>query len=151
MSYVVIKNPAIRIDLVVKKEYLPQLVGYISRMGCTYEAEQDKDDWVCLMDISGPTGRHIGDTLGLFYSLEWGHLVEGKPEDKFYILLNMRRKKAKKNVHKNRKEADQGSDGGNSGESAGYSEPGPVDGPAGNWDDTGAPCDDDLWESPRIE
>ena len=151
MSYVVIKNSSIKMDLVVKKEYQPQLVSYIERMGCTYAKETagEKNGFVCLHDISAPCGRNIGELIGLFYSLEWGHLVEGLPDDKFYILLNTR-KKAKKHVHKNRKETDSGSEGGDRGEPSGNPGSEQVGGPAGDRLDAGNPVTDDLWESPRV-
>lgn len=158
MPYIVCKHPAVRMDIVVKKEYEPQLVGYFERMGCKYEKEDPYTpmkgvEYVILRDISAANGRSIGELLGLFYSLEWGHLVEGKESDKFYIMVNPRRKKkgAKKHVQTNRPEPDQGSHSGNSGESSGNPGPGTVGGPAGDGIDAGFAADpDDLWEEPRM-
>jgi hypothetical protein len=156
MGYVIIKNPAVQMDLMVKKQYQPQLVSYMERMGVRYANEvtgtiweDSTEEWVKLYDISGESGKSVGELIGLFYSLEWGHLT-AEDEDKFYIMLHPARKGKRKHARKNRKETGTGSNGGDSGESSGYSEPGQVGGPAGDGYDAGDPGADDLWESPRI-
>lgn len=40
MSYVICKHPAVRIDLLCKKEFWPKLVSDIQRCECTYEKEE---------------------------------------------------------------------------------------------------------------
>lgn len=122
MSYVICKHNNVRIDLMVRKKYQAQVVSMLERMHCRYESEEEcnpnpGDTWVCLKDLSGENGAYLGEALGLFYAMEWDNLIEGVNE-KYYILINPRRKEKKKDVHENRTEADPGSEGGNSGEPA---------------------------------
>ena len=155
MNYIIQKDPAVRIDLMTDKQYLPTLVSYCQRMGCKYEKEVECKpikgrEYVVLKDISGKNGAGVGELIGLFYSLEWGSLIEGETQKKFYILIN-RRRKAKKHAGKNRKETGAGSDGGNSGEPAGNAESEQVVGPVGDGCDDSDFTVDDLWESPRVD
>ena len=155
MNYIIQKDPSIRIDLMVEKRFLPTMVSYCQRMGCKYEKETEckpigDRNYVVLKDISGKNGATVGELIGLFYSLEWGTLMEGENQKKFYILIN-RRKKAKKHAGKDRKETGEGRDSGDSGESAGNPGSGTVDQPAGDGDDSGDFGVDDLWELPRVE
>lgn len=122
MSYVICKEPNIRIDLMVKKQYYPQLIGYFQRMGCTYKKEIERhfgndESWIILKNVQADNGMKIGQLIGLFYSMDWQGLTEGK-EDKFYILLNSW-KKGKKYAGKDRKEIHQGSEVGTAGGSTG--------------------------------
>lgn len=156
MNYVVCANPNTSISLMVPEEFYPQLVSYVQRMGCKYAEERaakpvNGRNYRVLKDISGPNGGAVGELLGLFYSLEWGSLVEGESQRKFYIMINPRRKGKKKNAGKNRKEADQGSNRGNPGEPAADTGSEQVDRPAGGGIDAGDAGDDDLWELPRVE
>ena len=156
MNYIVHADPNVTLDLMVEESFYPQLVSYCERMKCKYVEERTvkpvKDrNYHVLKDITGPNGASVGELLGLFYSLEWGTLMDGETQKKFYIMINQRRKGKKKNAGKNRKEADQGSNGGDSGESSGYSEPGSVGGLVGDGTDAGTPGPDGLWELPRVE
>ena len=122
MGYSICKNPGIRLDLMVEAKYYPQLVGYFQRMGCTYTEERRAEpgngkQYAVLTDVQGKNGRAVGELIGLFYSLEWASLKDGT-DDKFYILLNPRKKGKKKNVHKNRKETDAGSNAADRGSAA---------------------------------
>ena len=155
MSYILHKSPAIKMDIMVLKEFQPQLIGYMQRMNCTYAKEEEIDPkngkiYILLSDITSKNGKNLGELIGLYYSLEWGHLNDER-DDKFYIILNPRRKKGKKNVHKDRKETDGRSESGNGGEAAGDSGSGPVGGSAGDGINPGADDDSDLWEQPRVE
>lgn len=129
MPYIIHRHPAIRIDLVMKKVYWPKMAGIFQRCGCTYEREdpyelRKKGEWIRLVDIRGEKGWQTGALISLFYSLEWDALGSGQGlEDKFYILVNPRRKE-KKHVRKDRKEAGAGSEGGDRGEPAGDIRPG---------------------------
>ena len=156
MNYILMKDNSIRLDLIVDREFLPQMVGYVTRMGCTYTEEKQIEgikgrDYVLLRDIQGPTCASVGELLGLFYSLEWGSVTKGGDGRKFYIMLNSRRKGRKKNADKDRKEAGKGSHCGDHGEPSGNSGSEPLGGPAGNGTYIGDPGDDDLWELPRVE
>jgi len=114
MSYVICKEPGIQIDLMVKKKYHAQLASYVDRMGCTYKKEVTRiikgldEEWVTLKDVASKDGRGVGQLLGLYYSMDWQGLTEGK-EDKFYILIHKVR--GKKYGRKNRKKVDSGSKG----------------------------------------
>ena len=127
MGYIVCKDPHIRIDFMVREEHQAELVGYIRRMNCEYKKEVrsdlgNGDVWVCLKDIRPAKregggrvyGKQLGELIGLFYSIEWTNLTEGK-EDKYYLMLTDRRRE--KYAGKNRKKADQRSEGGDAGES----------------------------------
>ena len=103
MSYVICKHPAVRIDLLCKKEFWPKLVSDIQRCECTYEKEEqltyeDGSEWVRLTDVTSLRGYELGALIGLFYGLEWGSVTRPNngQEDKFYIMLNLR-KRGKKN------------------------------------------------------
>lgn len=156
MNYVVCAHPDVQIDLMVDQEFYPQLVSYVQRMGCSYKKERTAKPgngrvYKVLKDIHGKNGGAVGELLGLFYSLEWGSLLEGEAARKFYIMINPRGKGKKKHVGKDRKKAGQGSDGGDSGESSGYSEPGTMGGSSGDGTGAGSAADNDLWEFPRVE
>ena len=155
MNYIICKHPSIRLDLMCDKQFLPTLVSYCQRMGCKYEKEAackpiGEREYVVLKDISGKNGASVGELIGLFYSLEWGTLMQGESTRKFYILIN-RRKKAKKHAGKDRKETGEGRDSRTAGEPSGNPGSGPVDQPAGNGDDPGDLGIGDLWELPRVE
>ena len=152
--YIVCKSPVVRLDLMVKKELHAQLVSYFERTGCTYEKEDagnpgNGEEWVCLKNIEAKRGSDIGELLGLFYALEWGNLVEGH-DDKFYIIMNAKKKGKKKHVREDRKEVDSGSDSGDSGESGEPAEPGQVAGPTGEWPDIAVPGFDNSGEQPGM-
>lgn len=155
-NYILCKNPKTQLNLMIDEQFEPQLVSYIQRMGCRYAKETRTKPingrvYSVLKDIQGPNGAAVGELIGLFYSLEWGSLMEGT-DRKFYIMISQRKEK-KKHAQKNRKADCAGSESGNSGKSSGNSGrgEGPVDGPAGDGLD-GWPDDDDiLWEPPRID
>lgn len=152
--YIVSKSPVIRMDLMVKKEFQPQLVSYIERTGCTYEREDyskpiDGSEWVCLKNVQGKTGWNLGELLGLFYSLEWGSNTEERV-DKFYVILNAKKKGKKKNVCINRKEAGSGRKGGNAGETTGDIQPGQNDGSCRGADLAGDAGVDDSGDQPGL-
>lgn len=126
MAYVINKHPAVRIDIMILQKYWPKLIGMIQRTGCTYFKEDRKElpnghDYVMIRDVKSDNAWRLGELIGLLYSLEWDSLngQDGAPEprnpDKFYILIKPR-KKGKKHVQKDRKEAGAGSEGGNTGE-----------------------------------
>ena len=148
MSYVICAQPGIRIDILVKKEYWPKLIGHIQRCECTYRSEKeidiDGDAWIKVNDIQADRGYKMGAFLGLFYGLEWDSLTGkvGGPEHKFYILIKQRRKK---HVRKDRKEADSGSKGGDRGKPANHSGSGPVDESAGDGTDAGVAGGNNPW------
>lgn len=127
MPYILHQHPGVRIDLAVKKEYLPRLAGTFRRCECVYEREEpyevkEKGEWVKLIDVHGDKGWKTGALMSLFFALEWSG-TGGKAgrglEDKFYILVSPRRKEKKKHVRQDREEAGTGSEGGDPGESAG--------------------------------
>ena len=156
MNYVVCANPNVTLDLMVDEEFYPQLVSYVTRMGCKYAKERTAKPikgrkYHVLKDITGPNGGAVGELLGLFYSLEWGTLAKGESQRKFYIMINQKRKGTKKHAGKTRKENAKGSDIGTSGESSGNPGSGTVGGLAGISVDAGFTGDDDLWELPRVE
>lgn len=146
--YIICKDPSIQIDLIVREDLLPQLVSYIQRTGCTYAKEKPMNlhgpheldgtavRHVCLKDVQSTKGVDLGELIGLFYSLEWGNLVEGR-EDKFYVMIK-KRKGIKHHVHKNRAETNSGSESGDRGEPAVNSGSGPVDEPDRDGSDTGS-------------
>ena len=155
MNYIIHKDPAIRIDMMVDKQFLPTIASYCQRLGCKYEKEVEckpigERQYVVLRDISGRNEAAVGELIGLFYSLEWGTLMEGETQKKFYILIN-RRKKAKKHAGRDRKETGEGRESGDSGESACNTGSGPMGEPAGDGFDPGDIGAGDLWELPRIE
>ena len=120
MAYMVMKSPAVTIDIMVEKKYLPQLVSYIARMGCVYASERESGpvkgrEYVILKDISSNSGKGVGELFNLFYSMAWPTKM-GDPEDKFYIMLNTR-KRERKDVGENRSETSQGCDSGDQRES----------------------------------
>ena len=152
--YIVCKSPVVRLDLMVKKELHAQLVSYFERTGCTYEKEDagnpgNGEEWVCLKNIEAKRGSDIGELLGLFYALEWGNLVEGH-DDKFYIIMNAKKKGKKKNVREDRKEADSGSESRNPGEPYKSAEPGQVAGTGREYYNAGTAGPDDPGEQPGI-
>ena len=115
MSYVICKEPGIKIDLMAKKQYQPQLVGYVRTAHCTYDKEVIRvikglnEEWVVLKNVTAENGKDVGQLIGLFYSMDWIGLTAGA-EDKFYILIHKAR--GKKHGGKNRKKADSGREGG---------------------------------------
>ena len=156
MNYVICKDPGLELDLMVEEAFYPQLVSYIQRMGCKYARERAVTPrkgriYHVLKDLTGPNGAAVGEVIGLFYSLEWGGLLEGEEARKFYIMVRPKRKGKKKHADKNRKEPDQGSNRGDRGEPTGNSGSEPLGRPAGDGPDAGVIGADDLWEFPRVE
>lgn len=115
MSYVIFKEPGIKIDLRVKKQYLPQLVGYVRSAHCAYDKEaiqvikELNEEWAVLKNVTAENGKDLGQLIGLFYSMDWIGLTAGA-EDKFYFVIHKAR--GKKHGGKNRKKADSGREGG---------------------------------------
>lgn len=152
MNYVVAKHPNVLVDMMVEERFYPQLIGYFQRTGCHYKKEREADPkngkkYRVLKDVTGP-GGNLGELIGLFYSLEWGNLIEGEPHGKFYIMINPRRKGKKKNVREDRKEADSGSEGGDRGESTGDAGPEQMGGSDRDWLNLGDVSFDDPGEFP---
>ena len=152
--YIVCKSPVVRLDMMVKEEMHAQLVSYMMRTGCVYESEEkcnpgNGTKWVCLKGIEGPSGYSLGELIGLFYSLEWGNLIEGH-EDKFYLILNTKKKGKKKHVREDRQETDTGCESGNTGEPGVAAEPGPLAGYCGECSHAGAAGCDDPGEQPGM-
>lgn len=124
MGYVISKSPDVRINLMVKQEYQAEVVSYCTRMHCRYKKERifepgNGETWVTLVDVEPEEGggRNLGELIGLFYSLEWQNLTEGK-QDKFYIVLGTKREKGrKKHARKNRQKTGQRGESGDAGES----------------------------------
>lgn len=119
MSYVISKHPSVRINLMVKKENLAELVSYVERCGCRYKKEREivpgnGETWVSLVDIEAENGKALGDLIGLFYSMEWKNLTEGR-EEKYYMIIAER--KGKKYAGKMGPKAGKRSKGGNKGKS----------------------------------
>ena len=150
MAYILSKSPVVRLDMMVEAEFYPQLVGYMQRMGCTYAEERKIEpgngkQYAYLVDIQGQYGKNIGELIGLFYTLEWPALNDGK-DSKFYLILNPKKKGKKKNGCEDRKAADEGCNGTAGGESAGGTESGQMDGSAGDGDgDWADGFDIDQW------
>ena len=147
-NYIIHKNPSIRIDLMVRKEYYPKLVGLFQLNGCRYETEEIRKikgtEWVRLTDISSKYGSEIGRLIESFYDLKFfASDAEAAMNDKFYITINYKRKGKKKYVREDRKESDEGRKGGDRGESADNAGSGPVDGYSGNRADAGGAGTDD--------
>ena len=147
--YIMVKDDnQTRLDLMFPKKYIAQVASLMTRYDCSYRKAQEKtlangETVVCFKDIrKGPNGngRTIGELLHVFYSLEWDNMVgnadPSAAEDKFYIMFSPARKKRrmKKNVYKNRKEANEGSNSGIGGEPAGSAGSGEMVGTAGNGD-----------------
>lgn len=118
MSVNMFKHPGVRIDVMVEKEHWPKIVSIIQNNGGSYFKEDTSE-------IKGKTYILIRDVKTVHaYSLfklieELSTYAEGPLGDlnaKIYILIKPR-KKAKKNVQKDREEAGTGSEGGNGGES----------------------------------
>ena len=139
MPYVVCKHPVIRMDIMVLQSFTPQIIGAVMNTGCTYE----KEDWVeqpngqnylVLRDVTADKGYKLGELIGRLYAMDDTPGEESKALRKFYILLKPR-KKAKKNVQKDRQEAGAGSESGAGRESTGDIQPGqdPGDRDGGNW------------------
>lgn len=154
--YIMVKDDnQTRLDLMFPKKYIAQVASLMTRYDCSYRKEQEKtlangETVVCFKDIrKGPNGngRTIGELLHVFYSLEWDNMVgnvdPSAAEDKFYIMFSPARKKRrmKKNVYKNRKEANEGSNRGTAGEPATSTGSGEMVGIAGNWDTARAGSD----------
>ena len=135
MPYMIYQHPAVQTDLMFPERYWAKIAAACERTHCTYSEEE-------LLDL--PTGRYIimrdvrpvrenrqisgdicganevGELIGLFYAMEWDAVTLtpselGSGPKKFYILTKPR-KRAKKNVQKNRTKADPGRQSGNSGE-----------------------------------
>ena len=116
-----VKNPNVRMSVMVAKEIWPAVVSMMECYDISYRQDKQlKDDnHVRINDISG-SGRNM---MMFFEKLDqFCDDHEGHPR-KIYILMSSR-KKVKSNVQESREEAGTGSDGGDSGESAEHSEPG---------------------------
>lgn len=129
MAYVVCKHPVVRIDIMVPQKLWPQMIGFIKQSGCTYFKEDwielpNERDYTVIRDIKSEHPWQLGILFGLIKTLESS---EEYAESKIYILIKPR-KKGKKHVQKNRKEAGAGSEGGNAGGS-GDLQPGGTAGP----------------------
>lgn len=136
MSHTIFKHPLVRMDLMVKKEYWPKLIGAIQSCECTYKEEvetklDDGTEWICVKDISSLRGYGLGNLIGLFYGLEWKPLSDEVEDEKFYILLSLRKEK-KKNGEQDREKVHSGSKGGTGGKSAGDIRFGPNSRPGGD-------------------
>ena len=152
--YIICKSEGIRMDLMVKKEFEAQLVGYFVRTGCRYEKEVELNPgngeaWVCLKNVQATRGADIGELIGLLYSVQWGSAGE-ENHDKFYIILNANKKGKKQYAHKNRKEANGRSESGNSGKTSGDIQPEQNGGSCGECVDAGNPCCDYPGEQPGL-
>ena len=119
-SFVLFRNPDVRIDIMILQKYWPKLVSIIERTECTYYREdwlelENGQKYVALRDVKADRPHRLGELIGLFYSLEWDSLTdtpdENKPAEKFYILIKPR-KKGKKHDQKDRQETGAGREGG---------------------------------------
>lgn len=155
MAHVICKHPMVRLDLRVKKQHWPKLASMIGRCQCHYEAEFESkvdstgEEWITLKDVQSLRGDQLGNLIGLFYSMEWDSVTEGK-EDKFYIMLNMK-KREKKYDHEHREKVGPGCESRNSGKSAGDIRFGPNSGLGGNGDRACVVDADDLRGLPVLE
>lgn len=122
-SFVLFRNPDVRIDIMILQKYWPKLVSIIERTECTYYREdwlelENGRKYVALRDVKADRPHRLGELIGLFYSLEWDSLTdtpdETKSPEKFYILIKPR-KKGGKHVQRNRQETGAGSEGGSAG------------------------------------
>ena len=153
-SLVVLKNPNVVMNLMIRKDVYPQIASSVIIGFCAYDSEEtvkigkgdNATEWVCLKNVkSVKNGTNLGDLL----TMVGEKTID--PGAKIYVTFSMKRKGKKKNAGKDRKEIDQGSNSGAAGESAGNSGSGQVDGSAGDRTDIGADGANDLWESPRVE
>ena len=154
-NYILCKSPVVKLDLMVAEEFSAQLVSYMQRMGCTYESDGETEPvpgkkYRVFHDIQHRRGCNLAELIGLFYSLEWGNLVESNGQSKFYMMLTPHRKGKgkKKHVCEDRTETDSGSNGGDRGEPADPAGPEQVDGYPGDGIDTGDLSINDPWEFP---
>lgn len=132
MPYMICQHPAVQTDLMFPERYWVKIASHVVSTRCTYSEEE-------LLDL--PTGRYIimrdvrpvrenrqisgdicganevGELIGLFYAMEWDAVTDGEEGPKKFYILTKPRKRAKKNVQKNRTKADPGRQSGNSGES----------------------------------
>lgn len=151
MAHVIVKDPEVRIDIMVKKKHWPQVVSMIDRQHCSYFKEDELKPingthYVVLRDIKADHGHNLAELIRMLYLVGIDPLNEASEaevaKDKFYILIKPR-KKGKKHDKKARKETGAGSKGGNGGES-GVAEPKPDSEPAGVGAEPDIPGTDDL-------
>lgn len=104
MSAVIIKDDKVSLGLLVKKEVWPETVGFLDRLGLTYTSEKQINSEVLgeCIKIRDIQGR--GDMLAELIS--W---MAVNYQSKVYILLNTNKRRKRKNVRKDRKEAGAGS------------------------------------------
>ena len=146
MSYVVCRHPAVRMDIMVRREFWGDVVSIAQRTGCTYQKEDHVEPvkgqpYVILRDIQAPKGNQIGEFLGLLYGLEWKNVTEPENQEapkKFYFLFNIRKgKKEKDHAIEIREEVCAGSESGDSGEPAGDIQSGEASAACGSGDCAG--------------
>ena len=123
MSVIVIPNPSVRIDIMVRKEFLPIVSSRIDECHCFIEKQIDVPDmgngeeWVKLIDLQAHQKRLLGECLGALHTADFVIFSQEKKDEKLYILMQPRKKEGY-DVRKDRKKAGAGSKGGNSGKSA---------------------------------
>lgn len=121
---VFVKNPNVRMSIMVAKDIWPAVVSTMECFDISYKNEKELKDGqhVRINDIQG-SGSNL---IKFFEKLDqFCNDHEGNPR-KIYILASARSgKKVKVNVQESREEAGAGCDGGDSGE-AEHSEPGYV-------------------------
>ena len=122
MSVIVIPNPSVRIDIMVRKEFLPIVSSRIDVCHCFIDKQIDVPDlgngeeWVKLIDLQAHQKRLLGECICALY----GAVIVASDEtndEKLYILMQPRKKEGY-DVRKDRKKAGAGSKGGNSGKPA---------------------------------
>ena len=149
--YVISKSPVVKMDIMVAKEYLPMLASHCKLSGCSYEREEEVTlhdrAWVCLKNVEGK-GHQLGVLLGCMYGYEKINGID--PNEKFYIILNAKKKGKKKNVCEDRAKVDARSESGTAGEPAGNAGPEQDPGYCGVVSDAGDPGIDDPGEQPGL-
>lgn len=120
-SFVLFKNPAVRIDIMVLEKFWPKMVSIIKRTECTYYKEDRLEvegggTYVAIRDVKADRPNKLGELIGLLYSLEWDSLTDTKDEnkapEKFYILIKPRKKGKNHDHQKNRQETGTGRESG---------------------------------------
>lgn len=105
MSAVIIKDDKVSLGLLVKKDFWPAVVGYMDQLGLVYGSEKQINSEVFGECVKIRDIRGRGDTIAMLIA----DLTENP--DKVYILLNTNKRRKRKNVRKDRKEAGAGSNG----------------------------------------
>lgn len=123
MSVNMFKHPEVRIDVMVEKEFWPNIVSIIKSNDGSYFKEDTSEikgkTYILIRDVKTVHAYNLIRLIGMISAFSEKELDAA---NKIYILIKPR-KKVKKNVQKDRQETGTGSEGGNGGES-GTDQPG---------------------------